>query len=549
MRRSASLGLCLTLTLTLAAAAAPLAGCQLIAGLGGEQPLTTGGSGGTGGTSGGTGGTGLTGSCTPDMTEACYTGPTDTKDKGLCKAGMATCSKEGTWGACDGEVVPQTESCASTDDEDCNGYDCAVWVKSYSGDLYANAIGVDGQGFVYAAIAISEGIDFGDGTPVVPVGNSDVVLVKYDKTGALVWKKPYPGTGDQFVRSMTVSKSGDIVLAGDTTGPVDFGSGAVGPGGFVAKLDADGQGIWADIATGPTNPTIDKTAIDSKGNVYAGGNSGSVDFGGGLLDSGDQTSFFVAKLDGGSGKPSWVKITKGGGKEQLAGIAVDPSDSLVLTGTWSGMYLGLAGSEPAPNDIYNCCGLDAPFLLRLDSTGVLSDSKMLAGYQSSLGAAVEDIGVDKFGVSTLVGSFSGIADFQSGPYDAGMGSSLFIVHDQTSGFMQWSKAYIEAGIYSYASHVAIDGHDNMVVLGTYSGALDLGGGPLPPASAYLLKLDKDGKFLWSRSFKFGDGGFTDMAAGSLEDETVLIGTYYQEADLGTGLLNAQQGVFVAKLGK
>lgn len=60
--------------------------------------------------------------CVPGTKKACYEGPAGTQNVGTCKGGLATCNAEGTgWGACDGQVLPKTDSCATTEDEDCNG--------------------------------------------------------------------------------------------------------------------------------------------------------------------------------------------------------------------------------------------------------------------------------------------------------------------------------------------------------------------------------------------------------------------------------------------
>jgi len=53
------------------------------------------------------------------LAQACYTGPAGTEGVGLCHGGTQTCSG-GAWGACQGEVTPQTELCNGADD-DCNG--------------------------------------------------------------------------------------------------------------------------------------------------------------------------------------------------------------------------------------------------------------------------------------------------------------------------------------------------------------------------------------------------------------------------------------------
>ncbi len=61
--------------------------------------------------------------CEPDEEVECYSGPSETKDVGICKAGTKICSSDGmNWSECQGEVLPETEICDSEFDEDCDGY-------------------------------------------------------------------------------------------------------------------------------------------------------------------------------------------------------------------------------------------------------------------------------------------------------------------------------------------------------------------------------------------------------------------------------------------
>lgn len=55
----------------------------------------------------------------------CYTGGIDTKDVGLCVAGVRTCTN-GTWDVeCAGEITPVTEGCSDNLDNDCDSFvDC-----------------------------------------------------------------------------------------------------------------------------------------------------------------------------------------------------------------------------------------------------------------------------------------------------------------------------------------------------------------------------------------------------------------------------------------
>jgi hypothetical protein len=60
--------------------------------------------------------------CFPQGVSTCYTGPSGTSGIGVCKSGMATCNLQGTgFGACNGQVVPSTDHCTDSLDNDCNG--------------------------------------------------------------------------------------------------------------------------------------------------------------------------------------------------------------------------------------------------------------------------------------------------------------------------------------------------------------------------------------------------------------------------------------------
>ncbi|WP_437338975.1 hypothetical protein [Sorangium sp. So ce394] len=74
-------------------------------------------------------------------------------------------------------------------------------------------------------------------------------------------------------------------------------------------------------------------------------------------------------------------------------------------------------------------------------------------------------------------------------------------HD-AAGALLWSKIFegedttVLGG--GSASSVAIDASDNILFSGHVAEAIDLGGGPLPPGSAFVAKLTPAGEPLWSR---------------------------------------------------
>ncbi|TNE50927.1 MAG: hypothetical protein EP343_06305 [Deltaproteobacteria bacterium] len=57
--------------------------------------------------------------CQRGAQRSCFSGPTGLSTKGPCHAGVQRC-RDGQWGACEGQVLPQTEICNGQDD-DCDG--------------------------------------------------------------------------------------------------------------------------------------------------------------------------------------------------------------------------------------------------------------------------------------------------------------------------------------------------------------------------------------------------------------------------------------------
>jgi hypothetical protein len=90
----------------------PVGGTEAVGGGGAAAGMS--GDGGVGGDSG-------SAECVPGATRECYDGPAGTKVNLPCKGGVATCDAQGAWGACAGQVLPESENCKDGIDNDCNG--------------------------------------------------------------------------------------------------------------------------------------------------------------------------------------------------------------------------------------------------------------------------------------------------------------------------------------------------------------------------------------------------------------------------------------------
>lgn len=121
----------------------------------------------------------------------------------------------------------------------------------------------------------------------------------------------------------------------------------------------------------------------------------------------------------------------------------------------------------------------------------------------------------------------------------------------------WSFALATAEHNQAARSVAVDSLDNVYVAGDYTGKIDLGGGIFSAAGAvdnvfkddvFLAKYDKNGKYLWGKSF--GDTSTQNATQIIVDsaDNVILLGRAFGKIDFGDGPRDAvgTDDFFVAK---
>jgi len=118
---------------------------------------------------------------------------------------------------------------------------------------------------------------------------------------------------------------------------------------------------------------------------------------------------------------------------------------------------------------------------------------------------------------------------------------------------QWSQALLGSG-QSFAQDAAIDGDDNIIVVGTFSETVDFGAGNHTASGKdiFVLKYGHDGALLWSKSF--GEDNNPQLGAAIASDSNgniILAGTFIGSVNFGCGTLQAEgsqfSDVYVAKL--
>lgn len=195
------------------------------------------------------------------------------------------------------------------------------------------------------------------------------------------------------------------------------------------------------------------------------------------------------------------------------------------------------GSDAAGNTyVGGSYGLGSIFMLKLTPAGQLAWSKFITTTGSSF-ASIHGLAVDPAGQVVLTGHYDGTIDFGGGPLPTtGNTSNTFIARLDTAGNQVFANGWASGGD-TYGWSAGIDHAGNMLLTGTFRGAIDFGGGPINALSGvYIVKLDAAGNHIWSKAFSsFGNVEAWGIAADS-QNNVLFTGETWGNVDFGGGVL-------------
>ena len=117
------------------------------------------------------------------------------------------------------------------------------WQKSWGGkslDLFSNTIETEDGNFILFVRSSSKDIE---GLP--NKGSNDIIIVKYDKDGNMLWQKSWGGNSDDILNNVIETEDGNFILFGkssstDVEGLPNKGYTDV----IIVKYDKDGDLMW-----------------------------------------------------------------------------------------------------------------------------------------------------------------------------------------------------------------------------------------------------------------------------------------------------------------
>ena len=312
-----------------------------------------------------------------------------------------------------------------------------------------------------------------------------------------MWVKQAGGGGYDFGLNIINDAQGNNYICGYFMGDATFGafslaSQAASQDIFVAKLDPEGNWLWAIQAGGTMDDQGRDLALDSEGNIYLTGSfSGSAAFGSTTLTSTGDRDIFVAKI---SSQGIWLWAQKAGGNawDEGHGIATDSSGNSYLTGVFRG--------EASFGDLM-MTSIDFfydVFVAKIDASGNWLWAEKGGGSGMDQG---NDIALGDAGNAYVTGSFVGSADFGAHPLVAyGAQDDIFVGQISTGGTWMWAEHAGSTG-YDVGSAIVADSAGNSYVTGYFWHTATFGSSSLTnpnDSQTFVAKLDTTGVSQWAK---------------------------------------------------
>jgi VCBS repeat-containing protein len=221
------------------------------------------------------------------------------------------------------------------------------------------------------------------------------------------------GTGNDSVRAIAIDTSGDVYVAGRTNSP-DFPTTA-GPFGpvsgtdvFVSKLSADGTTLlYSTYVGGSGLDSVGDMALDTAGNVYVGGLTGSNNFpvtvGAQDMTFGGTEEGYVFKLNSAGTILDYATyIGQDASNDAVNGIAIDATGRAYLTGQ-VGNNVGFVTTAGAYQTGFGGGATDAFFSILSSDGSAFEYSTYFGGSTAAVRDAGSDIAIDGSGRGVIVG--------------------------------------------------------------------------------------------------------------------------------------------------
>ena len=293
---------------------------------------------------------------------------------------------------------------------------------------------------------------------VILVGMLLITICAYAQEPVWEWATNAGGTDYDHANAIAVDSEGNCYVTGNFVEMATFGEHILVSSDegdldiYVAKVDINGNWVWAVRAGGIDWDSGSDIALDSVGNIYVTGYfMMTADFGPYSLTSNGWDDAFVAKLDQ-DGNWLWVKQAGGTHYDGGSAIAIDGEGCCYVTGSF--MNTAYFGSLSLTTNEYS-----DGFIAKFDSSGNWQWAK-------KTGSSAGEITFDNIGNLNIIGHFDGTVHFGTFSLTSYGCEDIFVAKLDSNGNFLWVN---QAGGASrdYGVGIAIGGINNVYITGSF----------------------------------------------------------------------------------
>jgi len=376
-----------------------------------------------------------------------------------------------------------------------------------------------------------------------------ISFISFSQSTEFEWVETFGSDDSTFIEHpyhMAVDSQGNIYTTGTFRREMDFDPGSgeflmqpvpstTSNNLFIQKLDPQGNFIWAKQLhklEGPDLGTIGaKIEIDNNDNIilYRHYNEiwdldpGPDEFPLGNIDNGENTQFFILKLNP-DGDFIWAKDISGGVEtENFIGIGDVHKDNLILDSNNNihivGGFSGTIDFDPSPNTQERTSHQNADgtyqgsaYALILDEAGNFINVNILIGEANSSFSIINTEENGNIVYAGIYGPASLDVDFGTDEFilpPTGTQGDLFILKTTLNHEFIWAKSLgsgVEYG-FEYLQSLEVDFENNIILGGSFIGDhFDADPSPgtfilenLGSRDGFMIKFSTDGDLLWAFS--------------------------------------------------
>ncbi|MEP7127389.1 MAG: hypothetical protein ABI729_00920, partial [Chitinophagales bacterium] len=322
-----------------------------------------------------------------------------------------------------------------------------------------------------------------DGDIAINKGDDDLLVCKLDAFGNIEWIKTYGGSGQEWGRSIKLTRDGGYIVGGHNTSQGDLLDVKGNHGGFdywILKLTNKGELQWQQSLGG--------SLLDLGYSIDQTDDGGYIAFGGVKSIDGNVTGkttvdadYWLVKLDF-NGNIMWQRTIGGPDHEEGSSARITTDGGLIISGFTSSNSGDVIGNH----------GTDDVFMVKTDSLGGIDWARCYGG-------SLEDAARDACQTSDGGYIFAGYTNSADGDVSSKHNDQdIWVVKLDAAGNIIWENAFGGNSLeYAYSIEENID-HTGYLVAGHTGSTGGNVSGNNGLYDIWVFELDLNGKLVWQK---------------------------------------------------